>query len=101
VSPDATPLRVLLVDDEKNIRTTLGLCLESLGCRVSAAATAESALASLQRQPCELCFLDLRLPATGPVCQNESNQNRVSRARGDARGRDGPRSRGAARPSSA
>ena len=63
MSPDPAPLRVLLVDDEKNIRTTLGLCLESLGCRVSAAATAESALASLQREPCELCFLDLRLAA--------------------------------------
>src|SRR5262245_63768496 len=32
-------LRILVVDDEKNIRTTLSLCLEQLGCVVTATAT--------------------------------------------------------------
>jgi NtrC-family two-component system response regulator AlgB len=53
--------RVLIVDDEKNIRTTLGVCLESLGCRVSQASTAEAALEALRHAPFDLAFLDLRL----------------------------------------
>jgi NtrC-family two-component system response regulator AlgB len=57
-------LRVLIVDDEKNIRTTLAVCLHSLGCTTSEAASAESALASLKRQPFDVVFLDLRLGTT-------------------------------------
>jgi len=55
------PLRVLVVDDEKNIRTTLSVCLEGLGCRSSEAATPEAALEALRVDPFDLCFLDLRL----------------------------------------
>ena len=55
------PLHVLVVDDEKNIRTTLGTCLEGLGCKVVLAASGAAALAALGRQPFELAFLDLRL----------------------------------------
>ena len=36
-------LRVLIIDDEKNIRTTLKLCLEQLGCEVGAIAIAGGA----------------------------------------------------------
>jgi NtrC-family two-component system response regulator AlgB len=39
-------LKALVVDDEKNIRTTLSLCLEQMGCKVTAASSAESALAA-------------------------------------------------------
>src|SRR5579863_2048888 len=53
--------RVLIVDDEKNIRTTLRLCLEGFGCRVSEAASPASALEALQREPIDIAFLDLRL----------------------------------------
>jgi NtrC-family two-component system response regulator AlgB len=53
--------RVLIVDDEKNIRTTLGVCLESLGCQVSQASTPEAALEALRHAPFDLAFLDLRL----------------------------------------
>ncbi len=56
-----TPLRVLVVDDEKNIRTTLSLCLEGLGCRPKEAASPEAALDALRVEPFDLCFLDLRL----------------------------------------
>jgi two-component system, NtrC family, response regulator AlgB len=59
-SPDKK-LRVLLVDDEKNIRQTLGLFLEKLGCEVHLASSGESALAALGRQGMDLAFLDLRL----------------------------------------
>lgn len=54
-------LDVLIVDDEKNIRTTLTMCLEGLGCRVASAATAESALTALERRAFDLAFLDVRL----------------------------------------
>ena len=57
----STPSRVLIVDDEKNIRTTLGVCLESLGCQVSQASTSEAALEALRHTPFDLAFLDLRL----------------------------------------
>jgi NtrC-family two-component system response regulator AlgB len=57
-------LRVLVLDDEKNIRSTLVVCLQSLGCTTSEASTPESALASLKRQPFDVVFLDLRLGST-------------------------------------
>jgi len=63
-APNPTPakgLQVLVIDDEKNIRTTLGLCLEQIGCEVTAVASAEGALEALARQRHDLAFLDLRL----------------------------------------
>ncbi len=54
-------LDVLIVDDEKNIRATLTLCLESLGCRVAAAATADAARALVAHQGFDLALVDLRL----------------------------------------
>ena len=54
-------MRILIVDDEKNIRTTLRACLEGLGHDVDEAAHAESALAAARRQPFDAAFLDLRL----------------------------------------
>src|SRR5712664_1669291 len=55
--------RVLVVDDEKNIRRTLALCLEGFGCTVTQAGSAEAALDALSRAPHDLAFLDLRLGA--------------------------------------
>ncbi|QRO03036.1 sigma-54-dependent Fis family transcriptional regulator [Archangium violaceum] len=54
-------MRVLVVDDERNIRTTLRMCLEGLGCEVREAPTAEAALAALAQGPADLAFVDLRL----------------------------------------
>lgn len=54
-------LRVLIVDDEPNIRSTLSLCLESIGCEVHAAAGAREALAIVERRPFNIAFLDVRL----------------------------------------
>jgi len=56
-----TSLRILVIDDEKNIRTTLSLCLEQLGCQVTAVPSAQSALNALTEQPYDLAFLDIRL----------------------------------------
>jgi two-component system, NtrC family, response regulator AlgB len=56
-------LRALVVDDEKNIRTTLTVCLEGLGCQVAQASTGAAALEALRLAPYDLAFLDLRLGA--------------------------------------
>src|SRR5262245_21784190 len=57
----ALGLDVLVVDDERNIRSTIAVCLESLGCRVTAAESGAAALAALERAPFDVAFLDLRL----------------------------------------
>jgi NtrC-family two-component system response regulator AlgB len=54
-------LRVLVVDDEKNIRSTLAFALESAGCTVGLAATADSAIAHAEREPFDLALVDLKL----------------------------------------
>ena len=54
-------MRVLVVDDEKNIRATLVLCLEGMGCEVGAVASSDAALGALQRETYDVAFVDLRL----------------------------------------
>ncbi len=54
-------MRALVIDDEKNIRRALVLCLEGLHCEVSEAANGALALEQLARSACDLAFLDLRL----------------------------------------
>jgi two-component system, NtrC family, response regulator AlgB len=54
-------LAVLVIDDEKNIRATLSVCLEGTAAPVVAVGDGEQALAALARQPFDLAFLDLRL----------------------------------------
>jgi NtrC-family two-component system response regulator AlgB len=54
-------LAVLVVDDERNIRTTLTLCLEGIGCTVTGVGTGAAALAALEREHFDAAFLDLRL----------------------------------------
>ncbi len=53
--------RVLIIDDEKNIRNTLSLCLEDIGCSTVAVGSSEAALKAVQRQTFDVAFLDLRL----------------------------------------
>jgi two-component system, NtrC family, response regulator AlgB len=57
----ASGLRVLVVDDERNIRTTIAVCLEAVGCTVRQAATGDAALAAASDERFDLAFLDLRL----------------------------------------
>src|SRR6476620_5705587 len=54
-------LRALVVDDEKNIRSTLTVCLEGIGCDVVAVGSSQGALAALERKHFDFAFLDLRL----------------------------------------
>ena len=56
------PLRVLVVDDEPQIRNSLRVCLEGEGYAVTETSGAEDALSEVQGRPYDLAFLDLRLP---------------------------------------
>jgi NtrC-family two-component system response regulator AlgB len=58
---DSYALHVLVVDDEKNIRSTLTVCLEGIGCSVVAVGTAAAARDAAARSRFDLAFLDLRL----------------------------------------
>jgi len=54
-------MRVLVIDDEKNIRAALAVCLEASGCEVTTVATGEAALAAMSQIPFDLALLDVRL----------------------------------------
>ena len=54
--------RILVVDDEPNIRTTLARSLDLEGFEVSSAEDATAALAAVAEQKPDLVLLDLRLP---------------------------------------
>ena len=54
--------RVLIVDDEKNIRRTLAMILRSAGYTISEAGSGEDAIAQLERSPVEVVLLDVGLP---------------------------------------
>jgi NtrC-family two-component system response regulator AlgB len=58
---ETVPLHVLVIDDERNIRQTLAICLEHLGCKVDQVATGDAAVDALRRQPFDLAFCDLKL----------------------------------------
>jgi two-component system, NtrC family, response regulator AlgB len=58
---DFAPLRILVIDDEANIRTTLSLLLESEGHAVVTRGTIQDALEAIAGQVFDLVFLDIRL----------------------------------------
>lgn len=57
--------RVLIVEDEPNVRLVFRTALESEGCRVSTASDGEAALARLGEERFDLVLLDLQLPGMG------------------------------------
>ncbi|HEY5954094.1 MAG TPA: response regulator, partial [Terrimicrobiaceae bacterium] len=54
-------MRVLVVDDEKNIRRTFSLALESMDHEVSTAASGRDAVEQLKQATFDVAFLDLKL----------------------------------------
>jgi NtrC-family two-component system response regulator AlgB len=52
---------VLIIDDEKNIRHTLRVCIEGAGGEVGEAASVQAALEAIARTTYDAVFLDLRL----------------------------------------
>lgn len=57
--------RILVVDDEPNVRLVFRTALESSGYEVDEAQDAESALRQLGAQPADLVLLDLLMPGIG------------------------------------
>ena len=54
--------KILVVDDEKNIRLTLSQALETLGMPIQTAGDGEAALQKLKESDFSLVLLDLKLP---------------------------------------
>jgi DNA-binding response OmpR family regulator len=54
--------RVLVVDDEANLRQTIARILHQMGCEVTTAADGIEALQRLEAAPYDLVYLDIRLP---------------------------------------
>lgn len=54
--------RLLVVDDEKNVRASLGGVLEDEGYNVDCVGTGEECLTALERRPYDVVFLDIWLP---------------------------------------
>lgn len=59
--PPISPLNVLVVDDELNIRKALSACLESDGHRVVSVGSAAEAILATERRSFDLAFVDLFL----------------------------------------
>ena len=54
-------MKILLIDDERNINRTMSMTLESEGHEVIAVESGSGALRQVQKTPFDLAFLDLRL----------------------------------------
>jgi excisionase family DNA binding protein len=54
-------VRVLIVDDEEDIREVMSANLEGMGCRVQACASGEEAVVAAGRTDFHLAFIDLKL----------------------------------------
>ena len=54
--------RIALVDDDKNILTSVTMALEAAGFAVSAYSDGEAALKGLQETPADLTVLDIKMP---------------------------------------
>ncbi len=59
---DPFQLRILVIDDDQEVRTSLQTVLETLGYATHTAATGEEGLHAIQREPFDLVLCDLRLP---------------------------------------
>jgi DNA-binding response OmpR family regulator len=57
-------ITILVVDGERNLRTTLALILQDAGYSVTTAANAKDALQCLKNTAYDLLFLDIQLPDT-------------------------------------
>ncbi len=58
---ESVPLRVLLVEDDKNIRQTLSLSLKQLGCDILVASSKDEAIQILKKEAVEFLLTDFKL----------------------------------------
>jgi len=57
-----TPVTILYVEDNEDLRTTIGMLLEAPGREIASCATAEEALVMLAERPYDLLITDVSLP---------------------------------------
>jgi DNA-binding NtrC family response regulator len=70
--------RILIVDDEPNVRLIYRVTLETEGYAVEESGTAEEALQKMRRSPADLAILDLRMPgADGLTLLAEMRQAQI------------------------
>ena len=55
-------MRVLIIDDETSIRTSMGEFFEDFGFQVHTVGSAEAALAAIAEQDFDVAIVDIRLP---------------------------------------
>ncbi len=58
---------ILIVDDERNIRRTLGMILKGEGYRTAQAASGEEAVVAVEKDPPDIVLLDVKLPGMDGV----------------------------------
>jgi DNA-binding NtrC family response regulator len=63
----ATPTSILIIDDDAEIRYSLGRVLSSRGYTVTNAASGEEGIAAVRKSPPALIFLDIRLGGMGGI----------------------------------
>jgi FixJ family two-component response regulator len=61
----ASQVRILVVDDERNIRNNLTMVLESAGYKVDASGDGEDALTKCKTQHYDIAFVDIQMPKMG------------------------------------
>jgi DNA-binding NtrC family response regulator len=61
-NPSTSPIRLLIVDDDDQLRQTLARRFQRQGMEVTTAADAEEALAKTEHIRCDVALLDLHLP---------------------------------------
>jgi DNA-binding NtrC family response regulator len=67
--------KVLVVDDEKNILSTIGICLESIGVEVTLCSKPQEVLQLLQQNKFDVAFIDLKMsPMDGIEVLSEIKQ---------------------------
>lgn len=58
---EIAPLNVLVIDDDRHIRSTLAACIEGEGHDVTPVESARAALDAVEREHIDIAFLDIRL----------------------------------------
>src|SRR6185437_15103443 len=86
ISPDPSKVRVLVVDDQKNMRATTAMLLRSAGYATREAAGAEEALAAISAEPLDVVLTDLRMePVDGLALLEADGAQAEPAGRGDDR----------------
>jgi DNA-binding NtrC family response regulator len=68
------PRRILIVDDENTIRTTLRIIFQEAGYKVLTAGTPAEALRLFRTEPLDMVLLDYRLPDNGETVGPEMSR---------------------------